>query len=286
MRGSCDTWRSSGALLIGRIHDDRGNLMTPAHANKYPGGKIGASGCVRYRYYVSCAIPQGRRHECGSVPRVAAHEIEELVLAALRRYAGQRRTALDSDDISRDDLDIDRCQAGLEDEDLGNEELIANHLDRVIIQPDKLVLQMKLEADGAEPSAPIIVPWSRPVHTRKREIILPHDSNQLDVRPIRAEARARLKTALPRARSWLAELTADHEAKTASIAAREKVSERSVRMTLPLAFISPTIVRAAIDGTLPFRAGVMALAELPMDWEQQGRAISLAGKTDPRRSVI
>lgn len=54
-------------------------------------------------------------------------------------------------------------------------------------------------------------------------------------------------------------------------------------MTLPLAFLSPTIVKAAINGTLPFGTGVMALAELPMDWRKQGRAISEAGRTDLRR---
>lgn len=284
-RGSCDKWRSSGALLIGRIHDDRGNLMTPAHANKYPGGKTGAAGRVRYRYYVSCAIPQGRRHECGSVPRVAAHEIEELVLAALQKHEAQRRTALENDDISPDALDIDRCKVGLDDEDLGNEELIANHLDRVIVQPDKLALQIKPEADGAEPSAPIIIPWSRPVHTRKRGIILPHDSNQPDVRPIRAEARARLITAIARARGWVAELTTEHETTAATIATREKVSERSVRMTLPLAFLSPATVRAAIDGTLPCGTGVVSLTKLPMDWGQQGRLVASAGRADARRSA-
>jgi hypothetical protein len=60
--------------LAGRIFDDRGNHMTPATANK---------GGVRYRYYVSCVIAQGRRHEAGIVPRVPAPEIEAAVSKAL-----------------------------------------------------------------------------------------------------------------------------------------------------------------------------------------------------------
>ena len=49
---------ASGALLIGRIFDDRGNRMTPSTAKK---------GSIRYRYYVSCVLAQGRRSEAGAI---------------------------------------------------------------------------------------------------------------------------------------------------------------------------------------------------------------------------
>ena len=40
-------------------------------------------------------------------------------------------------------------------------------------------------------------------------------------------------------------------------------------MTLSLAFLSPTIVKAAIEGALPGGLGVASLTELPADWERQ-----------------
>lgn len=283
MRGSCETWRSSGAILIGRIFDERGNRMTPAHANKYPGGKTGAAGHVRYRYYVSCAIAQGRKHECGSVPRVAAHEIEELVVAALRVHLKNPRSTSGSDALSSASPALDNPEAGADIEPLGDEALIVRHLDHVIVGPRTLELILKPEVEEAEPPAPITIPWSRPVHTRKREIIMPEGSTKPGAHPIRAEARARLIAAIARARQWVAELTADPQATTATIAAREKLSERSVRMTLPLAFLAPDLVRASVDGTLPFGTGVMALAELPMDWEEQVRVVATVGTIDPRR---
>jgi hypothetical protein len=49
--------------------------MTPSYAVKNG---------VRYRYYVSCVLAQGRKHEAGSVPRVPAPEIERIVLKTLR----------------------------------------------------------------------------------------------------------------------------------------------------------------------------------------------------------
>jgi site-specific DNA recombinase len=40
-------------------------------------------------------------------------------------------------------------------------------------------------------------------------------------------------------------------------------------MTLSLAFLSPTIVQAAVDGTLPEGHGVSTLRERPVDWQKQ-----------------
>ncbi|WP_426610521.1 recombinase family protein [Bradyrhizobium sp. McL0616] len=63
----------SGALLGGKLFDDKGNRMGPSFSSK--------SG-VRYRFYVSVAL-RGRKHEAGSVSRISAPEIEGLVKAAL-----------------------------------------------------------------------------------------------------------------------------------------------------------------------------------------------------------
>ena len=67
--------QNSDALLAGKLFDDRGNPMSPSHAAK--GGR-------RYRYYVSQAILQGRKHEAGSAARVPALEIERRVAEAAR----------------------------------------------------------------------------------------------------------------------------------------------------------------------------------------------------------
>jgi site-specific DNA recombinase len=66
---------ASPSVLTGRIFDDRGNRMTPTHAQKNG---------ARYRYYVSCVLLQGRKEDAGSVARVPALEIEQTVLTGLR----------------------------------------------------------------------------------------------------------------------------------------------------------------------------------------------------------
>src|SRR3954447_19131858 len=66
----------SGALLQGKLFDDNGNRMSPSFSTK--------SG-VRYRFYVSSALLRGRKDAAGSVPRVAAREIEGIVEASIRK---------------------------------------------------------------------------------------------------------------------------------------------------------------------------------------------------------
>jgi hypothetical protein len=60
---------------MGLLYDDRGHRMSPSHANKKG---------VRYRYYVSQALLQNRKDEAGSIVRIAAPEIESLIVAAVR----------------------------------------------------------------------------------------------------------------------------------------------------------------------------------------------------------
>jgi site-specific DNA recombinase len=64
-----------------------------------------------------------------------------------------------------------------------------------------------------------------------------------------------------------------------SIAAREGKTERSIRMTLSLAFLSPDLVKAAIDGRLPRGFGLTRLIDLPLAWPGQWAALGLKTPT-------
>jgi site-specific DNA recombinase len=71
----------SGALLAGKLYDDKGNRMSPSFSSKNG---------VRYRFYVSSALLRGRKEAAGSVSRIAATEIESAVLAALANQKGDK----------------------------------------------------------------------------------------------------------------------------------------------------------------------------------------------------
>jgi len=73
----CKTkYSESGALLKGKLFDDRGSRMGPSFSSKNG---------VRYRFYVSTAL-RGRKHRAGSVARIAAPEIEGIVEEAVRKH--------------------------------------------------------------------------------------------------------------------------------------------------------------------------------------------------------
>src|SRR5215510_15138445 len=90
-----------------------------------------------------------------------------------------------------------------------------------------------------------------------------------NARPIRAETRATLVAAIARGRRWLNEPVDDASTTVESIAKREKRSVRQVNMTISLAFLSPALVKAAIDGRLPRGIGVSRLRDARAEWSRQ-----------------
>ena len=124
-------------------------------------------------------------------------------------------------------------------------------------------------------NAVVYVPWKKTNLKRRREIIAPATSGQ-DVRPIRSETRLALVTSIACGRNWLDEIVTGAAADVEQIAAREKCSVRQVNMTISLAFLSPTLVKAAIDGRLPRGIGVARLRDAPAEWSRQHAMLGLA----------
>ena len=95
------------------------------------------------------------------------------------------------------------------------------------------------------------------------------------MRPMRTKARTVLIDALRDAHHWLDELTTSPNQTIDSLAAREAKTERWLRRTLSLAFLSPTLVKAATDGRLPRGFGVKRLMDPPVAWSDQWSALGL-----------
>jgi site-specific DNA recombinase len=236
----------SEALLAGRIFDDRGHRMTPSHARKRG---------VKYRYYISAALVQGQQGQAGSVSRVSAPEIEALVVKALRQQVGQFATT--KNDVA----------------------LIRNHLTRIEVRPERLVMELVHAQDACTKRKSrrrqIEVPWRKTPSTRRREILRPESASPQPVRPIRSENRALLVTSIARGRRWLNEIIANSGVTVETIAARENCSARKINMTISLAFLAPSLVQAAIEGRLPHGMGVTRLCELPPEWSRQHQVLGL-----------
>jgi hypothetical protein len=92
---------------------------------------------------------------------------------------------------------------------------------------------------------------------------------------MRTKARDVFIKALRDARRWLDELWSDPTQTIESLAVRAGKSERSIRMTLSLAFISPVLAKAAMEGRLPRGFCIKRLTDLPMLWSEQWHALGL-----------
>ena len=80
----------------------------------------------------------------------------------------------------------------------------------------------------------------------------------------------------PRPGAWVDDIRLGRIASFAEIAKREGQGERHIRLLAPLAFVSPRIIAAIVDGSAPADLTVTGLARaLPYSWAEQERSIGL-----------
>jgi len=133
-------------------------------------------------------------------------------------------------------------------------------------------------ADHQPDADPVVlsIPWMKSPAKRYREILIPNGGKDSDIRPLRTETRAKLVSAIARGRLWLAEMQSGAVANVQDIAARENCSKRHVHMTISLAFLAPSLVKAAVEGRLPQGIGVARVFDLPPGWARQYQILGLA----------
>ena len=111
----------------------------------------------------------------------------------------------------------------------------------------EVVLNESIVCEGQD--RVLTLPWTRVSSRRRREIIQGVGEAQRPLRAMRTKARDGFIRALGDARRWLDELLIDPAQTIESLAMREDKSERSIRMTMSLAFISPILAEAALEGS-------------------------------------
>jgi hypothetical protein len=91
------------------------------------------------------------------------------------------------------------------------------------------------------------------------------------------EARKPGRSAIAKARGWVDDIRLGHIASFAGIAERKAQGERHIRLLAPLAFLSPRIIAAIVDGTAPADLTVTGLAKaLPYSWAEQEERVGLS----------
>ena len=131
----------------------------------------------------------------------------------------------------------------------------------------------RLRGDDADtPLQTLTLSWTpRSGSARKGVGHEPSGAHNLD-----AQTRDVLLAAIGRARIWIRDLTEGRARSFDEIACREGKGERHVRLLASLAFVSPRIVAAIVDGNAPAGLTVTGLARaLPAGWAEQERQIGI-----------
>jgi site-specific DNA recombinase len=86
-----------------------------------------------------------------------------------------------------------------------------------------------------------------------------------------SETREVLLSAIAKARSWIDDIIEGRVGSFSEIASREGRVERHIRLLTPLAFVSPRMILAIMDGSAPADLTVTGLARArPHSWTEQG----------------
>jgi site-specific DNA recombinase len=218
----------SGALLASKLYDDKGNRMSPSFS-----GKNG----VRYRFYVSSALLRGRKAAAGSVPRVSAQVIEQVILRAIR----SRHPSLEANDS----------------------DLIDRHLSRAQLGRNQINLSLRLPESGpstAASSAEVQIPWMPQVTSPGS---LPRNGNASSDQPDQ-----KLVQALVRAHRWADALAKADFGSIEELASSVKLHPKVVRNEIKLAFLAPGITASILTGD--FALGLADLRKISaLSWQKQ-----------------
>jgi site-specific DNA recombinase len=142
----------SGALLMGKLFDDRDNRMSPSYSTKKG---------VRYRFYVSAALLRGRKAEAGSLTRISATELEAAVLQAVRVECDRPDPAVTPD-----------------------AELIEIHVERVVVSKKSVTIVLSPQLGLQN----LTLPW---IHTANGSTPLHRADDSIEADPILVHAVAR-----------------------------------------------------------------------------------------------
>ena len=278
------------SLLRGLLFDDRGNHMSPSHANKK--GK-------RYRYYVSQALNQHREQDKGSVTRVPAHDVEEQVVGVLCRAITNSTHILSH---VADPALKEMLVHGLE---LGGKRLaafLAGHtapkardlfralVQRVELDASGFAIRLSLtaldailkcrsweetsfEAPAFEPDDNVIVTLNANASVRRcgqeKKVLVPDHLAGRTPAP-----NAKLIKLITHAHAWLDAVTSGRVVSINELSDRLKRSRTYVGNVIKVAFLAPDITEAILAGTQPVDLKCADLLKnLPLDWPDQRRVL-------------
>jgi site-specific DNA recombinase len=194
---------------------------------------------VRYRFYVSSALLRGRKTEVGSVGRVPAAEIESTVLATLKTYQNPKES------YNRP----------------------ATILVRVVVARDQLLITTVDTGDGDNTTQEIGIGWT----TKTRDPAAKVEANAV---PEGAHNESLIQS-IVRAYAWMHSLREGAHISIEALAEANRLHPKVVRQALRLAFLSPEVTSAILNGSQPAALSLARVPKLlPLSWTEHQSLLS------------
>jgi DNA invertase Pin-like site-specific DNA recombinase len=271
------------SLLTGLLVDARGGRLTPSHAVKQ--GR-------RYRYYLSAALitDAGTDHAQGW--RLAAREIEESVIRILtdalispgklvERFGAP---GIPSDQI-RKLLSRASCMAAALGGSPGERaKLVRELVEKIIVDEKTIIIKLRrgcllggdVPSCASEAASDSAVELTAAAAFTRRgaetKLVLPGLAQQNH----NSRCDPVLIKSIARGRAWFEELAIGRARSLQELAKRDGISRRYIRRLVGLAFLSPALVEAILQGRQPVELTATRLTELdlPLDWTEQHKLLA------------
>lgn len=277
VKGNRTLRKAMESVLAGRIVDGAGVPMVASHARK---------GSRRYRYYISRALLQGNSVRPEEAMRIPAEEVEQLVAQECAALLGDPLRLAEAAGLGLPPFEVEplikRCSQFAEQLGARNREILRKILHQVQVRPAgitvdlatvELAKALQLDTIAASPSTLTIARNVRLTRTG-RAVRLVHESGAaatadgVDLTLVRR---------IVQARKWWDRIIKEG-LEPSILAEQEGVSVSYIVRVIRLAFLSPAVIDAILDGRL--RAGIDSTALLNIrsidpSWEEQERRCML-----------
>ena len=272
------------SLLTGLLRDEDGERLTTSHSNNH--GR-------RYRYYISKPAID-KTSNAGDRWRLPASQIESVVLdgiadllrdglrlsKAMRLTGRQMRTQL----VLAASLGSRLPQSGPGDQ----RTFLLDSVDRINVQEKRVTIILCIESlrgmlpggDGKSKRTPkskatfeLVIPVTFKRRGIEMKLVLTDDRKRQPLPD------PKLITAIARAQRWFTEIKDGKFRSVSELAKRHGLDQGDVSRILRLAFLSPDIIEAILEGRQPTEwtaAGLKRIADLPVCWQDQRRVLGFA----------
>ncbi len=266
--------QKSSSFLLGKLFDDTSEPMTTNHAVKQ--GR-------RYRYYISKCL-NGKQPDHHKGWRIPASEIETTITNSLRSFLTDPVHLMDAlQSQSSTESGFATVTSSLTNKswsEVDLRSLVETAVQRIDLRRDAICISLDLRqiagnVGNGEPfetkrSSDQVYELTIPTKLRRRgietKIVMCESSNNA------SDPNAKLIELIAKSHYWFERLKTGEVNSIAEIAKCEKYCAEDVSRFLPLAFLSPKIVTAILQGQQPTDLTVdklRRLPSLPLGWDAQ-----------------